>query len=992
MKCATGRAFTTVLISLVCVSALVPGHALAASDAQRILDAYGRESGLFVIVGCGDAKARQLAVDLGKNGNSLVHVIAGDDGELADVNKAIADGGVKGCVTAEQLALAKLPYRDYMVNVMVVMDLAKATKAGFNAKEAKRCMAPYGRLVTCEAGKIKSIEAIPLPEEMDIWTHRYHGPDGLPVSNDKVFDLPVGYRWNAGLPMNFNNPLRSANRYSSTRAMALNDGRCFTISTAVCENLGAGWKSKYGTDQYLTCRDAFNGRMLWRKRIGDTYYGGLYIENLAPMISIGRHVYVAGENGKMLLISTRTGKTLRELPTTYIPGVIAASKGIVVTTTWKGGKSMGSVRSFDRRRMDWAIAKGTVEAYDDKSGKRLWKKDLLGTSLLISDGRVFIVNRAGNDPLEEIHNRRGKNKETHPRQKVIALDLATGNVLWEATDESFKAKDQAITLEAAGFGAVAVAYNNRRTVALLSAEDGKVLDAEKTKTLGKNFFRFRNHICTPFLRVGDIVLASRGTTITKGKEKQLFGGGRAGCLIGTVPGYGAGYIPQNWCACAPAQISGLLAIAPIGKIPTPAEMEVAAKPVEFATYNEAADGIASPSMWTSFRGNAKRSSSAPCNIPEKVEVLWTKQVAAQKIEGTVQRDWRSFLNTRLTAPVTAGALAIVGDIDHNEIIAVDAANGSVKWRFMTAGRMDTAPTLYKGICLAGDRAGYVYAIKIKTGQLIYKLRIAPFEKRMLSYGKVESVWPVIGGVMVAKGKAYASAGRSQGSDGGLLVRAFVPETGKVLWSKAVPQKGNGVRQPRPKLNDALVLHNDTAMVMGHPLDLEKGDISATPPAKSAVVAIGIEGLHSWNWTRLGHRKFRFIGFAGANGDTVSWNDKYVATCNSGNALSLAEFQRDPPTGMSTPPVNKTRQKRRWTLTVSKDRQVTSLVICNNVVLLGGALMGQDKTQGFVQAIGIESGKPVWDKTFDSKLAFNGLAVDNGRIIASFDDGSVTCLE
>jgi len=979
MKSAAGRVSTTVLVSLACLSALVPGYALAVSDAQKILDAYGRESGLFVVIGCGDANAPQLAVDLGKNGNSLVHVIAGDNTELAAVNKAIVDGGVKGCVTVEQLGLAELPYRDYMVNVMVVMDLAKATKAGFSAKEARRCMAPYGRLVTCEAGKIKNIKEMPLPKEMDIWTHRYHGPDGLPVSGDKVFDLPVGFRWNAGLPMNFDNPERSANRYSSTRALMLNDGRCFTFSTAVCENLGAGWKSKYGTDQYLTCRDAFNGRMLWRKRIGETYYGGLYIENLAPMISIGRHVYIAGENGKMLVISTRTGETLRELPTTYIPGVIAAAKGIVVTTTWKGGKSMGSVRRYDRRRMDWAIAKGTVEAYDDTSGELLWKKDLLGTSLLISDGRVFIVNRAENDPLEERHGRRGKDGEKRPGQKVIALDLAKGSVLWEATDESFKVKDQALSLEAAGSGAVAVAYNNRRTVALLSAKDGKVFDAEKTAALGKNFFRFRNHVCTPVLRVGDIQLANRGGTIIKGNQRQLFAGARAGCLTGTVPGYGAGYISQNWCRCSPAQVPGLLAIAPIGTIPAPAEMEVAATPVEFAAYNEAADGIASPSMWTSFRGNAKRSSSAGCDIPAKVTVLWTRQVAAKETEGTVQRDWRSFLNTRLTAPVTAGEMVIVGDIDHNEIIAVDAADGSVKWRFMTAGRMDTAPTLHKGICLAGDRTGYVYAIKIKTGRLIYKLRIAPSEKRMLSYGKVESVWPVIGGVMVAKGKAYASAGRTQGSDGGLLVRAFVPETGKVLWSKALPQTGNGLLQKQLKRNDALALHSDTARVMGHSLDLEKGEIVAGPAGKGAVVTMGLEGLYSWNWTRLGHRKFMSIGFGGARGDTVSWSDKYVAVCNARNELSLAELT---PGG----------QKRKWAFAVNKDRQVTSLVICNNAVVLGGALMGQGKTQGFVRAIGIESGKPVWDKTFDSKLAFNGLAVDNGRIMASFDDGSVTCLK
>jgi len=977
MTHATRRASTTVLVSLACLSALVPGYALAASDAQKIVAAYGRESGLFVVVGCGQAGAARLAVDLGRNGNSLVHVIASDKGELAAVKKAIADGGIKGYVTVEQLPLAALPYRDYMVNVMVVMDAAKAEAARFTAKEARRCMAPYGRLVTCDAGRIKRIEEIPLPKEMDIWTHRYHDADARPVSTDTVFDLPVGFRWTAGLPMNFDNPKRAANRYSSTRALVLNDGRCFTISTAVWENLGPGWRSSYGTDQYLTCRDAFNGRLLWRKRIGQTYYGGLYIENLAPMISIGRHIYVAGDNGKMLVIDTRTGKTLRDLDTTYIPGVISASEGIVVAATWKGGKVMGSIKRYDRRRMDWAIAEGTIEAYDDATGKRLWKQDLLGTSMVISDGRVFIVNRGANDPLEEAHNRRGKGKDakTHPPQKVIALDLDKGTVLWEAPDESFNAKDQPLTLEAAGFGAVAVGHNNRRAVALLSAAGGKVLAKDKAAEVGKNFFRFRNHICTPVMHVGDIQLTNRGGTITKGSQRQLFGGARAGCLTGTVPGYGAGYITQNWCRCSPAQVPGLLAIAPIGKVPTPEEMEVPTRPDDFTSYGETADGITSESTWTSFRGNAARSSSAACDIPEKVDVAWTTKVAAGQIPGTVRRDWRSFLNSRLTAPVAAGSLAIVVDIDHNELIAVDAGSGSVKWRFMTGGRMDTAATVYKGICLAGDRTGYVYAIKVKSGQLIYKLRIAPFEKRMMSYGKVESVWPVIGGVMVAKGKAYASAGRTEGSDGGLLVRAFVPETGEVCWSRALPQVGNNRANRR---NDALALHGNVAMVMGRCLDLDKGR-KVPPPGKGPRVTMGLEGLYSWNWTRLGHRKFQSIGFGTAKGDTVSWSDKYVAVCDPRNTLRLSENVPGKP-------------KPKWTFAVDKARQVTCLVLCNNAVVIGGMLANEAGAQGFVQAIALDSGKPIWDKTFGSKLAFNGLAVDNGRIIASFDDGTVACLK
>jgi len=977
MKNATGWILTIVLVSAI---SLASGY-VEASDAQEVIKSYGRESGLFVVIACGDPAAAEMATDLGKNGNSLVHVIVSDQTELASMNKSIAAAGVKGNVTAELLEMKALPYRDYMVNVLVIMDSDKAAKAGLAPKEAKRCMAPHGRLITCEEGKITKTEDIPLPETMDIWTHRYHDADARPLSSDRVFDLPVGFKWSASLPMNFDNPKRSANRYSSTRALLLNDGKCFSFSTGVVENLGHSWKSPYGTAQYLTCRDAFNGRMIWRKKIGETYYGGLYIENLAPMISIGQKVYLAGENGKMLVVSTRTGDTIREIPTTNIPGVISASRGIVVTTTWKGGKSMGSVARYDRRRMDWAIADGTVEAYDDKTGKLLWRQDLLGTGLLIADGKVYIVNRNANDTIEEKHGRRAKNsKEGRPAQRIVAMDLKSGKVLWKASDESFKAKDQPITLEAAGFGAVGVAHGNRNTVALLSADNGKLLEGEKAAAAGKNFFRFRGHICTPVMRVGEIQLTNRGGTITKGgenPERQSFGGARAGCLTGTIPGYGAGYISQNWCRCSPGQIPGLLAIASIGRIPSVEEMQVPTQPLANSSYNEATDGIARRSTWSSFRGNAERSSSSGCDVPAKPEVVWSKKLTARKIDGTVQRDWSSFLNTRLTAPITAGDLVIVADTDHNELIASDAKSGNVKWRFMTGGRMDTAPTLFKGICLAGDHAGYVYAIKAKTGELIYKLRIAPQEKRMVSYGKVESVWPVIGGVLVAKGKAYASAGRTQGSDGGLLVRAFKPETGEVIWSKALPKNDRGSRR-----NDALALQGNTVKSMGVTLDLEKGE-----PAKASGpgLTMGLEGVYSWNWTRVGHRKFANIGYgqgrSAARGDTVSWTDKYVAVCDMRNGLKVSALENGAPKGA------------KWSKPVAKDRQVTSLIICNNAVLIGGAITDQTaKPQGFVQAFEIETGKPMWDRTFPAKLAFNGLAIDGGKIIASFDDGSVTVLK
>ena len=126
----TDRITGTRLLGLALALILSAGQLHAASTAEKILDSFGRETGLFVVIGAGDKNAPTVAADLGQNGNSLVHVIAADAEQLAAINKVIAEKKVKGCVSAEQLDLAKLPYRDYLVNVMVVMDLKRAEQAG----------------------------------------------------------------------------------------------------------------------------------------------------------------------------------------------------------------------------------------------------------------------------------------------------------------------------------------------------------------------------------------------------------------------------------------------------------------------------------------------------------------------------------------------------------------------------------------------------------------------------------------------------------------------------------------------------------------------------------------------------------------------------------------------------------------------------------------------------------------------------------------------
>ncbi len=77
---------------------------------------------------------------------------------------------------------------------------------------------------------------------------------------------------------------------------------------------------------------------------------------------------------------------------------------------------------------------------------------------------------------------------------------------------------------------------------------------------------------------------------------------------------------------------------------------------------------------------------------------------------------------------------------------------------------------------------------------------------MVSYAQLESPWSVFSSVLVAEdGIAYASAGRSTGAESGIVVRAFTPKTGKVLWSQVIAYR-EGRRAEH--VNDVMYLNGN----------------------------------------------------------------------------------------------------------------------------------------------------------------------------------------
>ncbi|GAH72669.1 unnamed protein product, partial [marine sediment metagenome] len=104
------------------------------------------------------------------------------------------------------------------------------------------------------------------------------------------------------------------------------------------------------------------------------------------------------------------------------------------------------------------------------------------------------------------------------------------------------------------------------------------------------------------------------------------------------------------------------------------------------------------------------------------------------------------------------------------------------------GRVDSPPTIWQGRALFGSADGHVYCLNANDGQLVWRYRAAPEDRRMTVFEQVESVWPVHGNVLVQNDILYCVAGRSMFLDGGLRLLRLDPKSGRKLSETILDDK------------------------------------------------------------------------------------------------------------------------------------------------------------------------------------------------------------
>ncbi|MBN2450172.1 MAG: PQQ-binding-like beta-propeller repeat protein [Lentisphaeria bacterium] len=836
---ARGQIVVAAVACLVCGAAwpqggMAPGPVLQGS-VEEFLAESGFQGGLVVQVGLRDAST---ALALAEKPNVWFHGLVRESGILEAVREEIREAGLYGRVSAMGWEGPALPYADGMVNLLLVLNEEPPP----DTTEVDRVLAPLGAAGILRGG-VFTLQRKAWSGDMDEWTHSRYDASGNAVSRDRSVGPPRSLRWEAS--PRWNHGVKTSSLVSARgRLFAILDDTHFSSSARV-------WS--------LVARDAFNGIELWRHELPG-WGGARGGKKVGPaqlnrrLVAVGERVYAPlGDSVPVSVLDAATGTPLRVLEGTANVEEFLFSEGVLVALVHAGG-ARDFWRGADRSMRLVAVDPGT--------GRPLWD---------LEAGMVLPLTLAAD----------GTRVVYHDGRTVQSLDLRTGVRRWTSvpTGQQVAYRDQAspdspgaersTIMLAPQFAPTMVLYGDvvafagGRQLNVFSAADGKELwRAEyppsnysvpvdlfgfdgllwgpdvgmnlwrplddnldvnaydpltgeiRRSVRGKYGFRFQHHRCHQMKVVGKAVIGGRAGVEFLDTETGALTAhhwARGSCFYGVLPANGLLYLPPHDCACyIRAKLSGFLALSAASSRRTaeiPSDRRLRPGPAYGQTAT--AGSAAGPEDWPTYRHDAARSGRSPT-----------------KVDTELLLGWQTPLGGRLSSPVVADNRVFLGSMDGHRLHALDAATGEIVWQASLDAGVDSPPTVHGGLVLCGCRDGSVQALRAADGVLAWRFLACPAERLILSRGRIESVWPVHGSVLVVGDTVYFVAGRSSYLDGGLHLYGLELHSGREVLHKVLSSRGPDGSQCLDEegvdgfLNDILSSNGERIFLRHQVLDFE----------------------------------------------------------------------------------------------------------------------------------------------------------------------------
>ncbi|GDY14857.1 hypothetical protein LBMAG53_37350 [Planctomycetota bacterium] len=955
----------------------------------EVLAELGAAAGLCVHLGSSDGG---LEIEVAKSGRMLVQGLAEDDATCQSARAAIEASGCYGLASVVPLAgTARLPYRDHLVDRLVVSTWGAWQRRGVQTEEALRVVAPGGVLYLESADGWRS-QVKARPATMGDWPTRKNQTQGELISRDADLKAPFELRWMDGTAIG---------RYAVNVVLGSSQGRYFGITPWDAANVGRAKQ-----EHILTARSAFNGLPLWRRRVseGDARHGVCAVGD--TVFVFPEPTAVAAKTTQVLGLNAATGepRCKIDLGAKFLAGWGPAGDTVVLALmTTKGNTSPCQILCADAR-----------------TGATRWIYEQGSWPFLVDRDAIYLID-----------------------SRLTALDAATGAVRWQAAlpplGEGTKfSPSKALLCYVEGTTLVVATKDH---LAAYATKDGTQrwsvqvpLDAKSVTAAAYN--------PGPYPWQGGVALGAKRYDLATGKEDGLapapFGGrcmprvvsanytigvgpsrflGILGepdlkstiafagmdsiCSVGVMVANGMMYSGSSFCNCVKGKIEGFPAFGSAGVRMTDADL-VAPRPVVTGkNTGKAFDETEDPGSWPIYRHDLRRSAATTSPAPKRLNMLWDRPLASRP-GGVVADGWKSRISIGLTAPTVAGGRVFVADAEGHRVMAVSAKNGQTLWSFLAGGRVDTPPTIHHGRCLFGCRDGWVYCLRADDGTLIWRTRAAPAEQFVVAYGQVESAWPVCGSVAIQGDLVVLAAGRSHGVDGGLPFLALRLADGSTAWARNRGYIGDmpvsdgealfigGIKvcdEDLPKDRNGRMISAVNETFLLRPKELALHDLLIGP--RAGLSEAGMMQAPPWSANPRSHA---FV-LRGRQGSLISFDETATIVASIGEWTDPKGDQALRESGsVSCWKPDPSEPTPVWTVRQPAGARIHGLVVTREaVVICGQADFRAEKSQVFVRMHARDTGAALAECSFPGAPNWDSLALAGGRLYLSTSDGRLAVL-
>jgi len=720
----------------------------------------------------------------------------------------------------------QLPYINQSVNVLV----AESTRT-VSEQEMLRVLAPGGIALLRQGDDWRTLTKERSPDTDD-WTHYLYDATGNAVSKDTAVAPPVYVQWYSGPKW-----ARSHDRLTSMPALVSSAGKIFYIMD---EGLTAD--IILPADWQLIAKDAYNGITLWKKDI-QNWENHLRAFRSGPtqqprrLVSDGNRLYAALNLGDPVqVLDGSTGQTISTFAGTEHAEEMVLTDGmlfvVVDSSDLKGADDTARYefagqddRGRTRGHRDYY--QKAIVALDAESGRALWRRDDTDTgaiipstlvadsqriyyqndnaivgldrktgetlwtaardkvrnrdsynapALLVANGVVLSADRSGSkdvpaDARPWLYSATAKNATG----ELLAFDATTGKQLWSVPcAEAYGATQDVFVIN----GLVYVGQDPRRhkedfacAYDLRTGEEKLQLDSAAAFVTNHHHRCWRNKATPNFILMGRTGIEFIDVT---GKDTVKNSWTRGACQYGIMPANGLVYAPPHSCGCyIQVKLSGFFAYAAKDQRPPFDANRFTERLMKGPAYGSSGSQPSALSSlptsdWPTYRQDPSRSSRV-----------------STRIEPALKQKWSLRFDGPVTSPVSAGGVVYLAEKDQHTVWAVSSATGEKLWSFVADGYIDSPPTIWQSMAVFGTRSGSVYALNAADGALAWQFRAAKANVQQVCDGRLESLWPVHGSVLVVGDELYFAAGRSSYVDDGLYLYKLNPRTGEPLAEKRI---------------------------------------------------------------------------------------------------------------------------------------------------------------------------------------------------------------